>query len=226
MSPERSEAVSRSGAHPEHRRALEAVGGFFGDLATNLEDEVAAVGWKSAATPRRLFAAVSELYAHERGTFSVYDVGCGLGALADFLSERFPLASYSGCDISPASIARAQRLRPGLDLEVRDIVTAPPAPRDYVVAVGAFNHHHDLDPQAWWEVIKGVLRAMMAAARKGIAVTFLSSRVDFEGPNGRYQDPVETLRFALDELSRTSELRHGWYPYEFSLLSYHEPRPL
>ena len=226
MSPGRSEAASDKGIASEHGRALEAVGGFFGPLAAQTSDEIAAVGWTKPATPLRLFAAVSELFAHETGAFSVYDVGCGLGAFADYLQERFPLASYSGCDLTAATIDRLKSHRPHLDVEVRDIVTSPPAQRDYVVAVGAFNHHHDLDPEIWWGVIKGVIRAMMAVARKGIAVTFLSSRVDFEGPNGRYQDPVAALQFALDELSRTSEIRHGWYPYEFSLLAYHEPRPL
>lgn len=226
MSPARSKAASVREAAPGHRSALEAVAGFFGPLAANTSDEVAAVGWTRPQTPQRLFAAASELFAHEREPFTVYDVGCGLGAFADFLETRFPLAAYSGCDLTAATIERAKRRRPDLAVEIRDIVTDPPEPRDYLVAIGAFNHHHDLDPAMWWEVIKGVIRAMMAAARKGIAVTFLSSRVDFEGPNGRYQDPLAVLQFALDELARTSEIRHGWYPFEFSLLAYHQPRPL
>lgn len=34
-------------------------------------------------------------------TFSVKDVGCGYGAMFDYLSERYPGLDYLGTDISP-----------------------------------------------------------------------------------------------------------------------------
>ena len=55
---------------------------------------------------RRVFERVGR----ERGGFGrVLDVGCAAGGLGAALPERFPVASYTGIDISASAIAAARR---------------------------------------------------------------------------------------------------------------------
>jgi SAM-dependent methyltransferase len=190
------------------------------------DDDIQAVGWKRRETRDLNFYAASELFSHEEGPFSLYEVGCGLGAYAEYLQKRHPQVKYAGCDIVEASIRKAKQRDSRLNVELRDIRVSPPAKTDYSVAIGTFHLNHGLSESDWMAFTTSVLRAMYGFSTRGIAATFLSSKVDFQKPFGYYADPVEMLRFAQLELSRTSEIRHGWYPFGFTLLVYRTPRLL
>lgn len=198
----------------------------FAPLAEEEDEEWLASGWTRAETQGLIFPAICELFAHETGPFSIYDVGCGLGTFAEYLAANFPQASYTGCDISEPSLRRARKLRPGIDVELQDIVLSTASPRDYIVCAGALDDHHGFDGATWWQYITSVMHAMWKIGRKGIGLSFLSSRVDWRDPRGYYVDPTEALRFSLDELSRLSEIRHAPYPFRFSLFVYRDPRPI
>jgi trans-aconitate methyltransferase len=153
-------------------------------------------------------------------------VGCGLGHLHDFLAHHFPIASYRGGDINPKMIERALERDPTLQVEHRDIVTDPPPSADYAVASGIFNLRMQHSDEAWEEVVHSVLKAMYASATRGIAANFLTSHVDWKREIAYHQDPARMLQFALTELSRFAEIRHAYYPWEFTLIVYREARPL
>ena len=54
----------------------------------------------------------------------------------------------------------------------------------------------------------------------------MTSYVDFKRELGYYQDPSAVFDFAQCELSRFSEIRHSYYPWEFTLFVYDKPKPL
>lgn len=185
--------------------------------------ESTAVGWKDAEVQQRNFAAVAQVFAHEREPFTVHDVGCGLAHFAEFLERHYPLAQYSGSDIVGESIERAKRRRCDLAVEIRDILASPPEPVDYAVESGIFNLRIEQPEDVWRSFVRHVLRAMFGIARKGLAANFLTSHVDWKRELGYYEDPSTMLAFAIDELSRFAEIRHAYYPWEFTLIVYREP---
>lgn len=196
------------------------------DLLATHGTSTAALGWRDADVQRRNFAAVSQIFHHESGPFTLHEVGCGLGHYADFLAEYFPNAIYSGSDIVPEMVERTHHRRPGLSVEVRDVISAPPPQADYVVESGIFNLRMDQSPDEWWSFVRQMLRAMFSFAKKGLAANFLTSQVDWTREFGYYQNPAEALTFAMTELSRFAEIRHAYYPWEFTLLVYRIPQQL
>jgi len=191
------------------------------------DDPARACSWRDADVARRNFAAVSQLFAHETNPFSVYEVGCGFATLGEFLSEHYPLATYSGSDLLPEMIDRAKARNTAANVEQRDILVNPPVQQyDYVVISGLFNLRMSNDDESWFTFVKSMLRAAFGIAKKGLASNFLTSYVDFKRELGYYQEPGRVFDFAERELSRFSEIRHYYYPWEFTLLVYDKPKPL
>jgi SAM-dependent methyltransferase len=203
-----------------------ALNEFYNALLDSHGFSAKAVAWRDEPFQQFRFASIAQAFAHEREQFTVYEVGCGLGHLRDFLRQHFPNASYSGADINPKMIERALQRDPTLAVEHRDIVKDPPAQADYVVASGIFNLRMQHADDAWEAVVRSVLKAMFASAKRGIAANFLSSHVDWKREIAYHEDPARTLHFALTELSRFAEIRHAYYPWEFMLAVYREARPL
>jgi SAM-dependent methyltransferase len=198
----------------------------YNSLLEQFGDSPKAVAWRDRPFQEFRFASVAQVFEHETVPISVYEVGCGLGHMRDFLGRYFPNASYAGCDINPKMIEQALRRDPAARVEVRNIVDVPPQEADYVVASGIFNLRMSTPPERWWETVKSVLSAMYATARKGIAANFLTSFVDWRREIAYHQEPAEALRFAQTELSRYAEIRHAYYPWEFTLMVYREPKAL
>lgn len=198
---------------------------FYRRLYSEYGETPAGVGWDELRSTRN-YAAVAEVFGYERGPFSVYEVGCGFGAMYPFLSRHFPKVQYAGCDLIPEAVNAARSRFPGVPFELRDITETAPEPVDYVVAAGAFNSSGGLPSEEWWQTVSAVISAMYGFARKGIAISFLSDRVDWRRELGAYHDPVRAYRFAEEQLSCFVELRSGYYPWEFSLLVYRAPREL
>lgn len=185
-----------------------------------------ALGWRNTDVQSRNFSAITQVFEHETQPFSVYEVGSGLGDFADFLGDRMPHAEYFGSDIVTEMITRSRERNPKLNVEVRDVIASPPADVDYVVESGIFNLCMSHSSEDWWQFVQRMLRAMFSFARKGIAANFLTSHVDWTRELGYYQDPARLFDFAVKELSRFAEIRHAYYPWEFTLLVYRTPQPL
>lgn len=186
----------------------------------------AAVGWRTSDVQQRNFASVAQVFSGDREPFSVHEVGCGLGHFADFLEKHYPRATYHGSDIVIEMAACAKERRADLDVRLHDILSSYPPEADYVIESGIFNLRIEQPEETWRSFVRRMLRAMYAFARKGIAANFLTSHVDWKRELGYYENPADILTFAIEELSRFAEIRHAYYPWEFTLLVYREPQAL
>ena len=196
---------------------------FYDGLIDENFHDARTVGWRSAQTQRRNFAALADIFAKETGSFSVFDVGCGLADLSEYLQEVQPAARYSGCDIHPGMIALARLQHPGVAVEERNILENPPEERyDYVVASWTFSHRAVPD-NVWTNYVHEMMEAMFRMARRGIAVVFLSTFADIQEAGDYHQDPSEILRFAQRELSPLAEVRHSFSPWTFAIFVYRSP---
>lgn len=134
----------------------------------------AGADWASAMGQDLRFALLLRLCDFS-APFSLNDVGCGYGALLDYLQRRHPGSGidYLGVDISAAMVAcAAQRWR---DRTRTQFVEGSKAPRiaDYAIASGIFNVVPPAAAAGWTEVVASTLSEMHATARHGFAANFM-----------------------------------------------------
>jgi trans-aconitate methyltransferase len=109
---------------------------------------------------------VSRIAAHLALTdgSSVYEVGCGAGALLFALSELCKLR-LGGCDYAPALVEIVRRLFPGGEFVVTEASELPTVPTyDVVLTRGVFHYFPNL------EYARRVLEAMIAKAQHAVAI--------------------------------------------------------
>lgn len=173
------------------------------DLGAGKVDEQAWYGYV-AELARRLGMVAGD---------SVYEVGCGGGALLFVLHQAgHPVG---GIDYSPSLIEHAQRAMPGMQFAVAEANALAGEARDFVVANSVFSYFPDQD------YAQEVFARMLAMARKGVAildVPDLERREAAEAarraalPPGEYEARYRGLehRYYSREWFSTLAARHGW----------------
>lgn len=191
-------------------------------------DSPQAVQWSSLDSQQRRFAVLTEVaQAPISAMGSVLDLGCGLGALRDYLRAGGHTAAYTGLDFVGEFIDRA-RVKYADDAAARfeqhDLSTDAPLPfrADWVLLSGVFNNPM-ADNAAF---IRQTLLRMYEACERGIAFNAMSTYVDFRADNLYYADPTELFDWVKRHLSRRATLRHdylvkeGSIPFEFTCYVY------
>ena len=102
---------------------------------------------------------------------SVYDLGCGAGNVTRFLAERWPSASVTGVDGSPAMLARAREAVPTVTWEEADLETwRPPRPADLLFSNAALHwldDHTRLFPRLMADLAPGGVLAVQMPRNHG-----------------------------------------------------------
>jgi SAM-dependent methyltransferase len=154
------------------------------------------------------------------GNFSLNDIGCGYGALYDFLRRRNRSLSYFGVDISTAMVQAAKR-RYADDLQAHFQVSSSPAREaDYGVASGIFNVRLTKTEAEWSTYLQMTLDAMNETSLKGFAFNCLTSYSDAEKMRGYlyYAEPSVLFDLCKRRYSRHVALLHDYGLYEFTVL--------
>ncbi|MFC1747407.1 class I SAM-dependent methyltransferase [Pseudomonadota bacterium] len=150
---------------------------------------------------------------------SVLDVGCGLADYFIHLKESGVNVQYTGIDIVPDLVSLANNTHPELDVTVRDLQESP-YPEDsfdYVVCSQVFNFNFGGDKNM--SLVRDMLPLMFKAARRGLAVDFITDYVDFKQDHLFYYSPEELFKFSK-QLTRRVTLRHDYPLFEFCLYLY------
>jgi SAM-dependent methyltransferase len=157
----------------------------------------------SAAGQRFRFAAlcgIGDLHGA-----SVADVGCGLGDLYAFLHEHVGDLDYTGIDIVPEMVERAQQLYPEARFEHVDVVRDGLGDEhDYVLLSSVGNDAMD----GATEYLRALVKACFAGARLSLGFNFISSHARHQEPELAYHDPAEMLDFCIRELTPHVRLHH------------------
>ena len=179
------------------------------------------VFWNSARSQNARFAALlAMIRAHraetggEPQTPLIADIGCGYGALYDYMRGcgEFADWGYLGLDISPAMI-RACRQRHPVD-QTRFQHGATPARRvDYALFSGTFNLCMINDADRWQRYILDQLSACLPHCRQGMALNLLCRRRMTISNNIFYADRDAILaemrrQFGDIRTANTPGLRH------------------
>jgi SAM-dependent methyltransferase len=177
------------------------------------------VDWNSAESQELRFEQLLTLH-RGGGPFSLNDYGCGYGALAEWLAERYEEFDYRGFDVSESMLACARERLGG---DPRCTLAASEdelEPADYTVASGVFNVKLEADDESWREYVLETIDRLAELSTAGFAFNMLTSYSDPEyiRHDLYYGDP----RFFFDHCkrrhSRQVALLHDYGLYEFTLI--------
>jgi SAM-dependent methyltransferase len=154
------------------------------------------------------------------GRFSINDLGCGYGALLDYLDARGFEVDYTGIDVS-AEMARTGALR----FEGRagaDFICAARPNREahYSVASGIFNVRLEWSDAQWRDYVEATLDILDAASSRGFAFNCLTSYSDASKMRDDlfYADPCALFDLCKRRYSKNVALLHDYGLYEFTIL--------
>ena len=179
------------------------------------------VDWSCEATQRVRFIQLLKLCPFD-GPISLNDIGCGYGALAVFLAERYPRVEidYLGTDISSAMITRARRRHRGRGNVRFRVGHDIPRQADYSVASGIMNVKLDQPMRFWALFVRTTLEAMCRTSRIGFAVNFMEAPHPDAPPDQLYCPPPEQWAgFCQDSLRCAVTLVSGYGMREYTLLA-------
>lgn len=177
------------------------------------------VDWNGEESQFQRFQQLLKIIQAE-GDFSIIDVGCGYGALIDYLQKNFKKYKYIGIDISEEMIASA-RARYVHDESVRFHVSAiSPVHADYSVASGIFNVRLKHDDDEWWSYLTNTLDQLNETSSKGFSFNCLTKYSDAEKIRNYlyYADPCKLFDWCKRRYSRQVALLHDYGLYEFTIL--------
>ncbi|MGB6464514.1 MAG: class I SAM-dependent methyltransferase [Nitrosotalea sp.] len=169
------------------------------------------IGWLNGRQSIR-FSVICQVGDLDNST--ILDVGCGFGDLYGYLKHKKIKMMYHGVDINSKFIDIAKKRYSKASFEVRDIQKEKFSRHfDWVVATGITNH------ASTYPHLKEILKEMFHICKKGVAIDFISTYVDYKDKEIFYTSPEKILSFAK-ELTRRVTLRHDYMPFEFTLYLY------
>lgn len=156
----------------------------------------------------------------QSGAFSLNDLGCGYGALYDYLTSRYENYVYSGCDVSDDMIRVAETRYARETNLLFTVAGEPQAMADYGIASGIFNVRLGHSDEQWREHLQATLDILNRTTKKGFAFNCLTSYSDADKMRDYlyYADPCALFDFCKRRYSRHVALLHDYGLYEFTIL--------
>ena len=177
------------------------------------------VDWNGEASQVLRFEQLTKIIKQDEG-FSLNDLGCGYGALLDYLRSQYKDIIYHGCDVS-ADMVKAARTRHESITDAQFVVAPEPsAIADYGVASGVFNVRLGRPDAEWKSYIKATLDTLDRTSRLGFSFNCLTSYSDAHKMRDYlyYADPLELFDHCKRHYSREVALLHDYGLYEFTIL--------
>ena len=160
------------------------------------------VFWLNSDRQQLRFEVLATILEGESCGVTVNDLGCGYGAMFDFLKDTPVMRGgrYFGYDICEAMIKAAQkRIR---DPRAEFILSPHPTHEaDYAFAGGTYNLKNNADDGAWNAYIKKNLVELWKGTRKGLAFNMLNTESGLRQKDLYYGDSKDFLDFCSRTLS-------------------------
>lgn len=176
------------------------------------------VDWNGVESQTLRFEQLCKLI--QEPTFSIVDLGCGYGALLEYLDSLYGDFSYVGVDISEAMIESAKsRFQNSKNAEFLTS-SHPQCIADFCVASGIFNVRLERSEDEWADYLLNTLDVLDKSCTKGFAFNCLTSYSDesLKRNNLYYADPCWLFDICKRKYSRNVALLHDYNLYEFTLL--------
>jgi SAM-dependent methyltransferase len=152
--------------------------------------------------------------------FSINDLGCGYGALVDFLAKKYAEFSYSGIDVSEGMIKAATERYKDKSHARFVLASEPDHVADFGIASGVFNVRMGRLDDEWQTYIEATLDVLNRTSRLGFAFNCLTSYSDKDKMRDYlyYANPCALFDLCKNRYSRNVTLLHDYDLYEFTIL--------
>ena len=177
------------------------------------------VDWNGDQSQMLRFEQLSKIIL-KRNDFTLNDLGCGYGALLDFLNKDFSKFSYCGIDISGEMIDVALKRYKDED-EVRFIKSSiPDVSANYGIASGIFNVRLGRADEEWFNYLVATLDILNETSSEGFAFNCLTLYSDEHKKKESlyYADPCKIFALCKKRYSKEVALLHDYGLYEFTIL--------
>ena len=157
--------------------------------------------------------------------FSLNDLGCGYGALFDYLKSHYRDFAYNGYDVS-ATMIRAAQGRYENDENVRFAIASEPSEMaDYGITSGIFNVKFGRSDVEWLKYLEATLDVLDRTSKNGFAFNCLTAYSDKDKMRDDlyYADPCALFDLCKRRYSKNVALLHDYGLYEFTILVRKQP---
>lgn len=177
------------------------------------------VDWKDDSAQIDRFNQLAKVLP-ETGQFTVLDLGCGYGALLDYLSDRYAKFEYVGIDISPEMIRVATEAHSDKPHARFAMAVEPGKKFDFAIASGIFNIKMDAQDSEWTNHVQQTLIFMNESSKRGFSSNFLTSYSDLDKrrDNLYYANPLEIFDFCKTNFSANVSLLHDYGIWDFTIV--------
>ncbi|MBT9463718.1 class I SAM-dependent methyltransferase [Hydrogenophaga sp.] len=201
-------------------KLLDEVATYYAEKLAKHGDTPRGVDWNGEESQMVRFEQLCKIIDLKTPNFSLNDLGCGYGALFDFLSDKYPLCSYLGVDVS-VEMTLAAQLRNATSHKARFITASrPDVISDYGVASGIFNVRLKRTNAEWHDYLQATLDEIDRTSRLGFSFNCLTSYSDADKKRDYlyYADPCQLFDLCKRRYSRQVALLHDYGLYEFTIL--------
>lgn len=164
----------------------------------------------------------------DKNPIKLLDLGCGYGALLDYLisSNQLVKYEYHGIDASSKMIDSAISRHSSNNFEIRDILVdqLPPKSFDFVVMNGLFTEKQTLTASEMESFFVRMITAAFQACRYGIAFNVMHFHVDWQRDD-LYHLPFDHMATLVQKCcGRHLTIRADYGLYEYTVYVYKHPR--
>ncbi len=201
-------------------KLLDEVATYYAEKLAEHGDTPRGVDWNGEESQLLRFEQLCKIIDPETPSFSLHDLGCGYGALFDFISDKHLLCTYLGVDVS-AEMTQAARLRSVASPNARFITASEPdVIGDYGVASGIFNVQFKRTNVEWYNYLQSTLDILDRTSSLGFSFNCLTSYSDEDKKRDYlyYADPCQLFDLCKRRYSRQVALLHDYGLYEFTIL--------
>jgi SAM-dependent methyltransferase len=178
------------------------------------------VDWKDKNSQDLRFAQLIQVFEDKLNPVNVIDIGCGYGALYEYLKNQAIKCNYLGVDLSNEMI-KVAREKFKKDSNTKFLNTNNPKYiSDYVIASGIFNVKMNLSNDTWLDYVNETMRVFHKYSKIGFAFNFLSSFSDEDKRKDYlfYANPEYIQNLCFSHFGKSVEIIQGYGLYEFTVI--------
>ncbi len=199
------------------------------ELSQRSTSAVQAVGSESLEHKYLRYGKLAEIFPlfTSEQSFSVHDVGCGVGDFYGWLKQANhklgQVIDYHGSDITSEYLDVAKRSYPEVSFQNLNIMLDPVKKDfDYVILSGVFHQNGGVSRKLWTNYMEKLLQAAWIGAKRAIAFNVLTSDVDFFREGNFYVDLPQLQNFVTHNLSRFYQVDTSYPLFEATIFVYKE----
>lgn len=198
---------------------LRSIANYYDIKISDYGESPQGVDWNSKEGQVNRFAQLTKVIAKDNN-YSINDLGCGYGALYEYLSTYCNGFEYRGYDISKKMICRANSRFRGLDGTKFIMSDRIDSISDYSIASGIFNVRLQCSDEAWLNYMLSVLDNMYQYSEHGFSFNCLTSYSDEFMMKSYlyYADPKLIFDICMRRYSKNVTLLHDYGLYEFTII--------